>query len=363
MQLSDNHLLLSASDLINFLECEHLTALDLEKAHGRLNAAPKRADSAELVSRKGDEHERRHLDALRIEHGDALVEIESGRGGLGDLLAGAQATEDAMRAGGPVIFQATFFDDPWRGHADFLERVETPSDLGDWSYELMDTKLARSVKPYFVMQLCLYSELLTKIQGTEPEQIHVLLGTGDRKSFPLADFAAYYRRMKRHFTERLEAGLDDTYPVPVPHCGLCRWSDVCDARREADDHLSLVANLSRSQATKLEGDGIRTVEALGRTEATDKPKGIGEETFERLRQQARLQVTQRGSGEPSFELLTPHLDPDKPRRGLALLPEPSDGDIFFDIEGDPLLRGGPGVPMGRHLPRERRAHIPRLLGP
>lgn len=75
MQLVEEHLLLSASDLINFLECEHLTALDLDKAHGRLDAPPKRADSSELLSRKGEEHERRHLQRLRSEHGGALSRL------------------------------------------------------------------------------------------------------------------------------------------------------------------------------------------------------------------------------------------------------------------------------------------------
>ena len=65
MQLLDQHLLLSASDLVNFLECEHLTWLDLENVHGQRDLEPKRPDTTDLVARKGDEHERRHLDALR----------------------------------------------------------------------------------------------------------------------------------------------------------------------------------------------------------------------------------------------------------------------------------------------------------
>lgn len=289
MQLLDEHLLLSASDLVNFLECEHLTALDLEAAHGRLDAEPKRADAAELVARKGDEHEERYVEQLRVEHGDDLVEISTGPA-YADLVHAANATREAMQRGAPVIYQATFLRDGWRGHADFLERVEQPSDLGEWSYEVADTKLARSLKPYFVIQLCLYSELVNAIQGLMPTEMHVILGTGERRSLALSDFAAYYRRMRSHFVERLEAGLDHTYPEPVPHCSLCRWSDVCDARRIEDDHLSLVARLSRQQGTKLRLNGIAQVEQLAAAQPDDRPSGIGDETFERLRQQARLQV-------------------------------------------------------------------------
>ena len=71
MQLTGDTLLFSASDLINFLECEHLTWLDLERAQGRFHAEAKRPDTAELVARKGEEHERRYLEALRAEHGAA----------------------------------------------------------------------------------------------------------------------------------------------------------------------------------------------------------------------------------------------------------------------------------------------------
>ena len=58
-----------------------------------------------------------------------------------------------MRAGADVIYQATFFDGRWRGHADFLLRVDTPSDLGAWSYEVADAKLARRVKAAAVLQM------------------------------------------------------------------------------------------------------------------------------------------------------------------------------------------------------------------
>ena len=37
-----------------------------------------------------------------------------------------------------------------------------------------------------------------------------------------------------------------------------------------------------------------------------------------------------------YELLVPEAgQPLDPERGLATLPPPSDGDLFFDIEGDP----------------------------
>src|SRR5438874_1378549 len=72
----------------------------------------------------------------------------------------AAHTLAAMREGHDIIFQAGFFAPPFFGKADFLRRVEKRSRLGDWSYEAVDTKLARTAKAKFLIQLGLYSDLL-----------------------------------------------------------------------------------------------------------------------------------------------------------------------------------------------------------
>jgi predicted RecB family nuclease len=195
-----DRLIFAASDLIDYLECAHLTHLDLDVARGRLTLQPTRTDAADLVARKGDEHELAYLAALHAEGRD-VVEVDS-EPGLDGLRDGAERTLDAMRTGAEVIYQAVLFDgERWRGYADFLERVDRPSELGSWSYEVADTKLARRVKPYFLLQLCFYSELVALAQGLEPESMHVVLGTRTRESFRAAEFAAYYRRVKH--TSRL----------------------------------------------------------------------------------------------------------------------------------------------------------------
>ncbi|HPC33896.1 MAG TPA: hypothetical protein PLG94_17535 [Smithellaceae bacterium] len=73
-----------------------------------------------------------------------------------------EATLAAMREGADIIYQATLRDGPFLGHADFLRRVPLPSALGDYSYEVIDTKLARSAKARYLVHLCFYSELLWK---------------------------------------------------------------------------------------------------------------------------------------------------------------------------------------------------------
>ncbi len=52
----------------------------------------------------------------------------------------------------------------------------------------------------------------------------------------------------------------------------------------------------------------------------------------RVREQARVQVEARIKQQPVHELLETNEG-----KGLFRLPEPSEGDIFFDFEGDPFV--------------------------
>ncbi|MFN8175841.1 MAG: TM0106 family RecB-like putative nuclease [Solirubrobacteraceae bacterium] len=337
MYRTNGRLLLSPSDLNNFVACRHLTALDLAAANGEIQRPDGAPDpTAELVARKGDEHERSYLAGLR-ERGKSVVEIPHTPGGLDAIEADAAATAEAMRAGAEVIYQATFLHDGWRGHADFLERRDdTPSDLGDYSYEVLDTKLARSAKPYFVLQLCCYSEMVAAVQGVMPAEMHVVLGTGERKSFRIEEFAAYYRRVRARLLDQVVSPDDPPYPFPCAHCSLCSWAPRCVAKREEDDHLSLVANARRGQVLKLEAGGIATLAALGEAAPDARPDALPETTWHKLRRQAALQLAERRGGEPLRELV----EPVEAGRGFTLLPDPDPGDVFFDLEGDPFVEHG-----------------------
>jgi predicted RecB family nuclease len=333
MQLVDNKLVLSASDLNNYLACRHLAELDLALAKGKVTLKAEPGADAELLAQKGDEHEAQYLASL-IADGRDVAQIPQSKGPPEALSEAVAATEAAMRRGAEVIFQGTFLRDGMRGHADFLFRVDKPSKFGEYSYEVADTKLARRAKPYFIVQLCFYSELVAAIQRVEPDHIHVILGDERQATFRLAEFSAYFRHVREELIEVLGDGGRDTYPEPVEHCSLCRWRGVCDARRVEDDHLSLVANISRRQRDLLQGAGIATLAELGRAEGLS-VDGIDGAVIERLHEQAALQLAARESGEHHFRLLTPEAG-----RGFSRLPKPSPGDVFFDIEGDPFFADG-----------------------
>ena len=339
MQTTPSGLVYSPSDLNHFTECEHLTMLDLLAATG-LGVAKEKDPQAEIIRAKGFEHERRHLEALRATGREVVTIAEPD---ATNWACDPERTMTAMRAGAEVIYQAVFVDGPWRGVADFLMRVDRPSALGPWSYEACDAKLARHPKPYFMLQLAWYTEQVARLQGESPRHMHVVLGTGQTQAFDPRDFLAYYAAVRGRFLRALEeAGATGgqsrrpTYPQPVGHCRVCGYAGHCEAQRQADDHLSLVAWMRRDQVVRLNAAGIHTVVDLAALDGGSRT-GIMPQTLERLIRQARLQVAARRAGH-HYELLAP-----EPRRGFGLLPAPSPGDIFFDIEGYPFYEAAGGL--------------------
>ncbi len=350
MQTIDGRPVYAATDLVAYLACEHLTQLE-RAALGGLVERPIRDDpELDVIRRRGFQHEARYLADLESAGRTTVrIDLDGSIADRGDQLrAAAAATIEAMAGGADVIYQATFFDGTWRGHADFLLRVDDagrPSRWGPWHYEVADTKLARHVKASAVLQICSYIDQLEVLQGVRPEWMHVALGGSARavERLRVDDYLAYYRSVRDRFLATMGDATPPTYPPattypdPVEHCDVCRWAAECAIRRRADDHLSLVAGISARQRRALQARGLATLEALGELALPLEPplEGTNASALLRVREQARIQLEGRRVG-PRYELLLP--DPGgsiEAERGLASLPAPSPGDLFFDIEGDP----------------------------
>ncbi len=328
-QYGNDQVLYSPSDLVTFLGCHHASFLDVKALSEDLDRT-EASTVGQLLQKKGWEHEAAYLQRLKDE-GKTVVEIPKGR----NFQDRAARTLDAMKSGADIICQAAFFAAPWRGDADFLIKCDTPSGLGDFSYEVLDTKLARTPAPKHIMQLCVYSELLADLQGFRPANMHLFLGDHEKHSFRVDDFLYYYTCAKGRFENYLQRLPADSCPEPCSHCNFCQWRDGCKARWEEDDHLSLVANIRRSQMDKLRKAGIHTVADLAATTPDTKIPSLNHDVFLRLRSQAVLQHHKATTGEDRYEII-----PFLPGKGFTRLPVPDDGDLFFDMEGDPLYPNG-----------------------
>src|SRR5262245_26575185 len=105
MQKTNGQILLSPSDLNDYVECEHRISLALEVARGDREKPHVADQGAELLRQKGDQHEREYLARLRAD-GRSVVEIPPAD--FWNFEAAAAHTAEAMRAGAEVIWQATF---------------------------------------------------------------------------------------------------------------------------------------------------------------------------------------------------------------------------------------------------------------
>ena len=278
--------------------------------------------------------------AVRAEAGEPPQDAARGLGsgvGSGVGATGVEATLQAMRRGVEVIYQAAVAGDGWSGRIDFLRKVDTPSALGDWSYEVVDTKLARETRAGTILQLCVYSALIGRVQGALPVRMHVVAPGSDFQptSFRVADYAAYTRLLQSRI-ERFVAEPTATYPELVPHCDYCGWWTACEQRRRRDDHLGYVAGISANQIRELGTLGVARLAELARLEPVPEPARGSRAALLRVRDQARVQHQGRERGVPYHELKQP-IDQD---HGLALLPAPTGDDIFLDLEGNHFAEEG-----------------------
>jgi len=322
----------SATDLVGYLHCHHLLTLDRAVAEGTL-AKPHVWDPLlQILWERGSAHEQAYIERLR----NAGIDVAR-IGGFDVTNEAVTETLTAMRRGIPVVVQAALSHQGWSGRADILRRVEVPCALGNWSYEAIDTKLARETKAGTILQLCLYSDLLTEMQGVPPEHMYVVPPWSEfaPQQYRFADYAAYFRKVKRALVAAMAGqAAGDTYPEPIEHCDICRWREPCKRRRRDDDHLCLVAGISKLQINELRARGIVTVQGLASMPLPLdwKPTRGSADSYTRIREQARIVVEARAAGAVKFELL-----PVEAGFGFTRLPEPSEGDIFLDLEGDPFV--------------------------
>ena len=347
MQLTDSGLFFSPSDLNHFVECEHLTSARPARDRRAMVSRRRRIRRRRSFAPKGFEHEQAWLQHLRDE-GKQVVEIAADGEVDWAPRRGAHGTRDARRRRGHLpgrvrrraLAGHCGFPDPrrhgLRSSAAGATRPATPS--------------SRAIpKPYFILQLCWYTEQLARLQGLDAATTCTSSSARARRwRIAPADFLAYYRAVRARFMRALVERARDV-SVAGRHCHVCGYASHCEEQREADDHLSLVAGMRRDQVERLERRRRRDGRAPGRLRSRDADRHHAADA-----RPARASGAAAGGGADRrhrYELLQP-----EPKRGFGLLPAPSTGDIFFDIEGYPFFESSGGLEYlwGVELSRCRR---------
>jgi predicted RecB family nuclease len=312
---------LSASRLNNFLGCPHRAALWL----GGIEPGEVADATLQLVRDKGYEHEARVLARLEKQHGPA--ERIPSDGSLADR---AKLTQEAIGRGATLIYQGALSRGDWLGYPDFLVRRDTAL-----AYAPEDAKLARKAKGEHILQLGIYADLLESALGAPVQSGTIHVAARVPEIFDLRRTHYILKRLMRHFERFVADEKRVTKPQPCAACAQCDYKPRCEDEWREVDSPFFVAGLSGAQVVKLAAAGVRTLSQLAALPPATKVDGMGEETVAKLSAQARLQLDARKNGKHAFELL-----PRSRGRGFAMLPAPDDGDIFLDMEGDPLTDEG-----------------------
>lgn len=298
---------LTANDFYKWLKCPNWVYWDLFGDPAEKGEVPA---LVEKLREEGLLHEKK----IAAKLGD-LTEV----GDCGSPEADFERTKELMRTG-VVIYQGTLMDDDWIGRPDLLMPVAEPSKLGEWSYWPLDIKAAYELRDAHRLQLTFYAHLLERVQGVKPNRAGIINATGRTLEFDVAEaeplfFEALAALLKIRAGEKPDAFYTSA-------CKDSPWVAKCKAEVEEKRDPSLIYKLYKSEWKRLHAAGYSTVESI----ATAAPEelhlnvtGISDHRLDKLRLQAKSLAEQR-----VIRLEKPNL----PAAGT---------ELFFDIEGDPLL--------------------------
>ena len=282
-----------------------------------------------LIAEKGIDHEIKLLKKLKTKY-DNTVTIKNDKPEI--MIA---ATVSAMESGADLIYQAALSNDQFFGKPDFLIKIDGSSKFGDYQYKVLDAKLAKHLKPEYIIQLCCYSELLEHTQGNIFEVAQIYLGNDSYEDIKINDFYVFYQKIKDEFIKDMQS-VASAPPSPDHFTQWGAFSEYAESYFQEHDHLIQLPDIRQSQIKKLHQAKIMTINNLFDT-SIDRVSGMDHHVFKRLKNQAEMHVKTLNAGSIQYKVL------DDCEKGLGLysLPPKSSLDIYFDIESNPFHKDMP----------------------
>lgn len=293
---------LTASDFYKWLKCPNWVYWDL------FGDPKEKGEVSQMIERLREEgvlHEKAVIEKLGAFE-EVLFE--------GTLEEQAAKTLSLMKKGTPLIYQGVLMRDDWVGRPDLLARGD------DGMYMPVDIKSSYEIRDAHKLQLVFYAHLLEHAQGVKPERGAIMNVDGKQLEFPIGSaepefFTALAAILKIRAGEKPD-------PFFTSSCKESPWLESCRKEAETLGDPSLIYKLYKSEWKRLREAGYDTVKRI----ADAKPehlhemvRGVSDHRLDRIRLQAKALVNK--------QII---------RIGEAELPE-AGAELFFDIEGDPLI--------------------------
>ena len=329
MRIIKNNFYTSPSDLNNFVSCKYLVKNEIKFLNQEIEKNEESFDK-KLWKEFGLKHEKKHFKLLSAKYKKSI----SIKQDIDEKERNKQ-TLAAIKKGYDLIYHAYLIDEDFRGECDFLIKSNMPSNLGDFSYEVYDTKITRKPRPRHILQITSYSHMLSKIQGIVPQKMYLIDGTDKTRYYKTKEYLDFYLFTKNNFEKYLKnISKEKIYPEKCDHCEICDFADECEKIWVKDNYINQVAKINRSQIEKLKKIGIKTVEELANCNPDKIKVKINKQTLKDRISQAKLQEEKRKTGKTKYIILDPDVG-----KGFYHLPKPDEGDLFYDIEGFPQEDG------------------------
>lgn len=359
-KVSDSRWVFNTRDLMRASACEHCVRLAIARELGVAGVAELIADyqvtDIGLPGVYGDRFEAALEVELRASLGSDFQRPE------GDDLF--ESTVELMRTGVPVIYQGGLRHQEglgmFSGKPDFLVRGDYDlvfvhgqltavlvAGRSAEGYIAWDAKLASQAKPNYLLQLALYVDALEQVGLKAPNAMHgLILGSRQLVTFEEGEIVPAMQLARQNLLSQFSLAESAAAPEEfalstlaqacdsTDACKVCEYPELCAATRIREDQLVQIAGINRSQVSKLKAAGITTMSQLAVATDSQRPIDFVPGSFDKLRKQAKLQHEAKVSGKHDFLVLD---DPE-----IGVLPKPSKGDLFFDMEGFPYFeqRGG-----------------------
>ncbi len=285
---------------------------------------------------KGNQHEKNYLKELKKKH-KKVLDLKKP-----DLTREEKISKtiQAMKEGWDIIHGGWLKKDKWTGEFDFLIiNKELKSKFGDYSYEVIDTKYSNKPKPDHIIQLGMYTYMLENTQGVLPKRFTIVLKDMVRENVQVNQVNEFFKIHRENYEKFVGNGVDKQKPERCSFCSTCEWQEECEKIWIKEDNLNQVGGLTKVHLKKLLELKIDTANKLSKQNPDKILKGFRKEISQRLITQAKLQKEYEKTNVPIHQPNPNNLNGIK---GFNLLPEPSECDLYFDIESveDHIYSGG-----------------------